>query len=148
MFQYQCSKIADELYQGPIPPSGPALAENGFNLLVLCAAEYQPAPNVFPGIKVINAPGDDAEILPIPKYWFEKWSAAADEVVLVLQNKERILVTCKQGLNRSGIVTAMAWHRFTGLSGKACVELVRAKREGSLFNRAFVSYLDGLQGIV
>jgi len=49
----------------------------------------------------------------------------------------RVLVTCAAGLNRSGLVTAIAMHILTRHSGITCVQHVQNRRAGALSNRQF-----------
>jgi len=52
-----------------------------------------------------------------------------------LRNKRnRVLAVCREGLNRSAWVAALAIQKLTHCSGKAAAEHVKARRPGSLYN--------------
>lgn len=135
------SRIAPHLCQGGRPPTGHGVAAKGFDLLVLCAMEYQPRVAEFHGLPgVIHCPIDDArptqaEVDAV----FRAGRMVADHV----RNGERCLVTCQMGLNRSGFVTAIALRELLGASGEACIRRVRAGRNkmGTLSNPWFADIL-------
>ncbi len=140
-------EIIPGLWQGGAPPSGDDVAKAGFDLLVLCATGWQPPSEDFPGVGVIRAPFDD-HVLNVD----ERGTArrAARMVASALKAGRKVLVTCVAGINRSGLVTALAIHERMGYSGKACVELVRGKRwvgnlGTALQNRHFVSFLERIE---
>ena len=138
------SRIHSGLYQGAYPPGGSAVREAGFDVLVLCAEEKQDGlhDGRFSGVIVVGCPLDDdtdaEEIDP------DAWSRAcvtSSSVASLRQTGRRVLITCRMGLNRSGLITALTLHRLTGWSGAACVNVVRARRPGALFNESFVKAL-------
>lgn len=57
---------------------------------------------------------------------------------------KKVLVHCYAGMNRSGLVSAMAVNKLTGRSGPQLVGFMRRKRPGCLTNRRFVQYLETL----
>ena len=130
------------LYQGARPPHGNVLRRSRVDALVLCAQEYQPAALLFPGVQVLYAPLDDAELTA--GEW-EIAKQASKRVEGIIKTGGRVLVTCMQGLNRSGLVVAMTLHRLTGLPGHRCVEAVQARRANALMNESFVHALAGLR---
>lgn len=134
------SRIGPRLYVGIAPPPGPALRKLGWDVLVLCAEEYQPFPQEFPGLEVIRAPNDDADRRPTLKEKDLARDAGIRAAARVREGK-RVLVTCMQGRNRSGLVAAIALHYLTGASGEACARKVKAMREGALSNPHFVREL-------
>lgn len=138
------SRIAPYLFQGSRPPFGAILARAGFTSLVLCAFEFQPQPAAyaFPGVKVIHAPMLDEQPLTDPTIFVARRAAllAAEQ----LRAGGRVLVTCQQGLNRSGLVTALTLREVNGLSGKRNRQIVQACRKDALCNASFAGYLDGL----
>ena len=97
--------IPGRLAQGSAPPPG---AQLPFDVIVLAAREYQPA---LPGYEVIYVPlSDDG---PPPTY--EERELIRDQssrIARRLRAGRRVLVTCRQGRNRSGV-----------LAGRALVEL-------------------------
>lgn len=73
----------------------------------------------------------------------EKWLVALADTVNVLRRAVgNVLVHCTAGLNRSGLVTALALMRGDGMAAHDAVRLIRRKRDRScLCNPAFVSFL-------
>lgn len=116
-----------------------------FDLLVLCFREGSFNWSRFDkrGFEVMRAPLDDDQRtlqptdIPIAEQ-------AAKVVAMRAVKGARCLVTCRMGLNRSGLVTALALRWLYGWSGQACLEHVRLKRPGSLSNPGFAAYLQGL----
>jgi protein-tyrosine phosphatase len=133
------------LWQGAIPPQGPKLQQAGFQLLVLCAMEHQPAATEFPGIEVIHAPNDDTNLRHPTREELRIAVAAASRVVEALRNERKVLVTCWAGRNRSGLVSALALREYLGISGSAASAMVRMARPDSLTNSQFQACLDRLQ---
>lgn len=141
MIVYEASKIASCLYQGGMPPPGDGLARNGINVLVLCAADNQKYASEYLGVEVVCAPGDDSSAWPINENHLSAWKDAADIVVQRVKEGKQVLVTCMQGLNRSGIVTAMALCQLTGVSGEQAVNHIQNCRVQALCNPTFVRYI-------
>lgn len=141
MMSYQASKILDNLYQGGRPPGGTGLAEAGIQVLVLCAREHQDA-DMYPGVKVILAPGDDDERSHRLVRFIDRWKKAGRLVAEHVMSGHLVLVTCMQGLNRSGMVTALAMRELMGWSGPRIVEHIRHHREQALFNETFARYIE------
>lgn len=131
------ARITRRLWQGPKPPTGPFVRHAGFDVLVLAAEEYQPAAHLFPGVRVIHAPIDDARLSRSEALRVE---AAAREVARALQSGQRVLVTCWMGLNRSGIISARAL-QLLGVPIDRAIAMVRAARPNALFNKHFVRHL-------
>jgi len=131
------------LYIGGQPPLGSNLARRGFNILVLCAAEIQPKSKEFPGLKKLyHAPLNDY-------LHFEHGEQgvalrAAKVVNDEIRAGQHVLVTCHLGINRSGLVTALALHLLTGWSGQMCLDYLRKKREGALINPFYAEYVRSL----
>jgi hypothetical protein len=132
-------EIAPRLWQGADPPRGGVLRNLGFRGVVLCAQEHQYAPRDFPGVRVVNAPMDDA--------WYvasETARAAAAAGAELWRRGAKVLVVCHMGINRSGLVSALILRNITGCSGAQAVAAVKRKRPGALSNRAFVKFLERL----
>lgn len=137
------SKIYRELYQGGVPPVGGWLEHRGFDVLVLTAEEYQPAAAAFPGLEVVHFPlADDAEP------WSPRRLRALRRLTVWLARQvragRRVLVTCQQGLNRSGLIVAATVMQLSGAPAFEAVALIRARRSGwALCNDTFVDLLKG-----
>jgi hypothetical protein len=135
------NEIAPQLWQGSAPPTGPTVRRSGFDVLVLCAQEYQPPPPDFPGVRVIHAPMDD-------RAWIPEMEAhkAAQAAAAHIRAGRRVLVTCYKGWNRSGLVSALTLWYLTGLHGSHLVRRVRARRPvpENRANRHFAAYAAGL----
>jgi protein-tyrosine phosphatase len=134
---FNASKLGDYLYQGSLPPEGLGVRNLGFDALVLCARQYQDGR--YEGIMVLKCPMDDATLTEV------EWNRAVDAAVrvsnLVRQHK-KVLVTCRMGINRSGLVSALTVHLLTGWNGRECVRYVQLCRPGALSNGSFVRALE------
>jgi len=131
-------RIAPKLYQGALPPEGRVLHDVGFQVLVLCAEEHQNGH--YDGLIVVRCPMDDDGETLRDGDW-SRARAAAAMVAPYLRRGMRTLVTCRQGWNRSGLVTAMLLNRVMGWPGDQCVAHVRRARPGGLSNLAFAKAL-------
>lgn len=142
------SEIVPNLYQGGYPGPGSQVAEAGFDILVLSAREYQRSHVYFPGVKVIPAPNNDSPThFPLTAEDLKIAVRAAFKVAHAVQEGEKVLVTCAAGMNRSGLISALAIHILYGWSGDQCIRVVREKRGPKadgyypLSNSQFVSVL-------
>jgi hypothetical protein len=138
-YPLDASRIASRLYLGSAPRSGHGLALGGFHVLVLCAQEFQPAAESFPGLTVVHAGIDDAHLTD------EEGRTATDAAHFVAKfwrDGARVLVTCRQGRNRSGLVMALALHELAGMSGRHAVQRVKSARKDALTNDSFVAALE------
>lgn len=120
------------------------LAAKGFDVLVLAAKEHQPHAEYYPDLAIIRVPLTDTLLQPVD--WLAA-QRAASEVARAYLAGARVLVTCQAGLNRSGLVNALALHALTGMSGDDAQRLVRRRRRGALFNPSYVQALKKLPGI-
>lgn len=143
----EASRIIGTLYQGSKPQTGRQVADAGFQMLVLCAQEYQPEARRFPGVTVVHAPNNDVFALPITREQLGLAVKAARRVTEAIQAGHRVLVTCMQGRNRSGLVAAIALHMLTGCSGMAAIRKVKERRQRrALSNPHFLACLERLRG--
>lgn len=133
------TRIVRGLWMGSRPPTGRAVAEAGFDLLVLCAEEYQPPAWQFPGVEVFHAPFDDNDIGPTSE---EQATArhAAERVTDALREERNSLVTCAAGRNRSALVTGLVLLAEQRPALQA-VSLIQRQRQGALTNKSFVDLL-------
>lgn len=81
---------------------------------------------------------DDGDALPnMDSLW-----GVVNQVVNMVKAGGRVIVHCNAGLNRSGLVCAMAVALLTGKSGRQAMEHVRICRNPlALCNRAFENFL-------
>jgi len=138
----EANRIGPRLYQGSKPPFGRNLQRAGFDILALCALEHQPRARAFPGIEVLHVPLDDADHPPSELEW-RLALGAAKHIALGVRAGRRALVTCMQGRNRSGLVTALSLHFLTGQPGRVCTSYVQQARTAApaLTNDFFVGAL-------
>lgn len=121
---------------GSAPPPGSPLR---FDLLVLTAMEYQPPADTFPGLHLLYVPLDDADI---PATDIDRARRAGCVCADFVRKHKRVLVTCYQGRNRSGLVTAFALKEL-GYTTRAAVSTIRAVRgSDALSNPWFVRALN------
>lgn len=66
---------------------------------------------------------------------------AAAKVIRAYRQGKRVLVCCHQGLNRSGLVVALAVRVLKRISGRRATILIQLQRERALFNTAFADWL-------
>lgn len=135
------TEIDPNLYQGREPRH--SVDAKDFDALVLCWEEGQPQWPRFSAFAIYHCPlqddqrtmrsGDEA-----------KAAAAARWIIAKLDEGKRVLVTCMQGMNRSGLVTALTLHHRLGISGREAIKRIRSRRPGALYNPAFVAYLESL----
>lgn len=137
------NRISPQLAIGSAPPPGTLLARIGVQALVLCASDYQVPASSFPGVEVHHAGflddpfglANGGEQIALTA---AKW--AADRML----SGRQVLVTCRAGINRSGLVSVLALWLATGTIPSDGVATVRNARPGALTNRAFVNYLNTL----
>jgi len=126
--------LRDRLAQGSAP-----IGPQPFDLVVLCAEEWQPPGITLGGSRVLRAPLSDCD--PIRPGDVDAARRAAEVVARNLRAGRSVLVTCMLGRNRSGLVSALSLARYTGRQTSLCGRVVRLRRAGALSNRAFARYL-------
>lgn len=145
-------QITFGLWQGSRPPIGPKLKEAKFDMVVLCDEDFQPDASLFQGVEVVYAPNEDDLDSPITEEQLCVAKKAATKVANAIIASKCVLVTCRAGLNRSGLVSGLVLHNLYGWPGSRCIEHVRARRRwpGSrglrpLHNDSFVAVLKTLR---
>ncbi len=144
-------RLMSRLWQGSAPRSGRTLYALGFDVLVLCAEELQtqdqfseaginPPPSLNE-VGVYLCPLDDFKLSAREAGLATK---AAIELAALHRRGKRLLVTCAQGRNRSGLVSALTIRLLTGCTGRTAADHVRVVRPNSLTNPWFRAYLDDL----
>lgn len=134
------SNITPRLWIGGAPPADADLP--AFDVLVLCAEEYQPQVS-FRG-RVIRCPIPDAQLAD---HQLAHVLMVARAVAAAVSAGGRVLVTCKAGLNRSALVTALALSLLTRRSADELVALIRSRRSrNALGNPHFQAILRRVAG--
>jgi protein-tyrosine phosphatase len=89
---------------------------------------------------VIYCPFDDSRERP-SKEERDQIIATAKLVVDALRNGQHVLVTCRAGLNRSGLVTALSLMMLGDSAVQAIARVRAARGESALSNPTFVRAL-------
>jgi hypothetical protein len=141
------NEIAPGLWMGSAPPRGRALSRAGFYVLTLTAIEHQPSAEHFPGVLVARAALIDDGTAITSSQWEEVLSLSG-HLARATRHGKCVLVTCAQGRNRSGLVTALTLARMTGCDGRAATRVVQERRR-SPFGPALtnIEYCKALRGI-
>ena len=121
------SPVTKTLWMGGHPPVGAGLAEYGIDALVLAAKEFQPAAELFPDILVHHAPMDDT-YAGMPHGDADRAVQAALQTAKWLKEGKRVLSTCWQGRNRSGVIAALALMLHEKKTPEEAISLIRASR--------------------
>jgi len=133
------NRVHRSLFMGSAPQTRTDVSGR-YDVLVLCAEEWQPRGSNFPGVEVVHAPLDDNHW--VPENELRIMRKASDLVARRLKDGRRVLVTCWQGRNRSGVVSALALVRL-GAPPKVAIGLVRkARGETALSNETFVRIIE------
>lgn len=133
-------QVRGNLWMGGAPPVG-SIVSRHFDALALCAIEYQ-VPNAFPGVETIAVPiNDDGS--PMTKQEMKSAVLAAGHVVSWLSAGKSVLVTCYAGLNRSGLVAAIALCKGPSpVRAAQAVRMIRdARGPNALRNDYFIKFL-------
>lgn len=137
----EASHIIGGLWQG----SAPNLAEvqaKGFDAVALCAVEHQPQRAADGRLRVIRCPIEDEPDRMLSLAARHLALEASHEVAQHLLRGQNVLVTCHAGLNRSGLVSALALHMISGWDAETIIRIIRRKRSYlSLSNPDFVAII-------
>lgn len=125
------SRIASGLYQGGVPPHADAVRRGGFDTLVLCAAEIQPPAELMGRLEALHCPLDDDPTVAVSDSDWTKAVNTAERVARRVRGGRRVLVTCAQGRNRSGLVSCITLHLLTGMRGSECIGHIKRMRGSS-----------------
>ena len=118
------SNITRRLWVGARPPFDRDLPD--FDVLVLCAAEIQPERDRIAFSKaVVRAPIPDAVL---DRHELSSAILAARRAARALASGQRVLVTCRAGLNRSALVASLALGLVTRIGPAEVSELMRDRR--------------------
>ena len=137
---YDATPIAPRLWIGSKPPVDRALSN--IDLVVLCAAEFQPDRLAGHGA-LLRCPIPD-DVLDPPELQLVLQTSAL--VAKAIVDRKRVLVTCQQGRNRSALTIAFALHQLTTMSGEQIVAHIKTHRANALTNPWFVKKIVELVG--
>jgi protein-tyrosine phosphatase len=125
--------VLPNLWQGSYPKPG----TYPFDLIVLAAAEYQPAAEKFPGARVLHVPLRDVYLKDVTREQLPRAIKAAEVVAAYVRAGKRVLVTCAAGWNRSGLINALALRRLGYSADDAIVLIRKARGKHALGNEVF-----------
>jgi protein-tyrosine phosphatase len=132
--------IPGKLYQSGDVRTHPERLEKEGITAVLNLSYYGDPPSVVDSVEYVHWGIDDG---PLPD--LKKLHAHVAVVVMWVRMGEKVLVHCDAGLNRSGLVNALAVRELLGLSGTQAVAHVRICRQWALCNDTFVHYIESLE---
>lgn len=140
------TRLINGLYMGSLPPTGDTLSNAGFAGLFLCAYEYQPRSSEIPNVRIYHVPLDDNDARPLTLSEKSQILAAGSTAASLVRRGARILVTCAQGRNRSGVVAAVALSQLSGRTPAEAgtfIRKVRVGRDGgtAMMNNSFNEFL-------
>jgi hypothetical protein len=113
---------------------------DGFDLIVLAAAEHQPALSWFRGeiLRVCLSDGPDG----LSDHEKRLALVASKHVANALHRGKTVLSSCLQGWNRSALVAACALKLCTSWTCPEIIDRIRAARgDDALSNEHFVTFL-------
>ena len=132
-----CHEVHERLWVGAAPDHGKLVANRGFTHLVLCAMGYQAGADSFPGTVVLHCPFEDDDSIMAGAVMTQVFLAAR-AVAEAHRAGGNVLVTCRAGINRSALVTALAL-QMLGFEPAASVVRIRARRHAHcLANECFL----------
>jgi protein-tyrosine phosphatase len=113
-----------------------------FDVVVLCAEELQPRIQSPPGKEIFNLPMDDDIYRPVPEEVADILHDAAKRLTTYCAYGHKVLTTCAEGRNRSGIITALILMYGYSMPPTEAIKLIRRKRpKGCLGNPMFEQFL-------
>ena len=140
MLFVEADEIVPQIWQGSYPGEGRYVAASGFTMLVLCAKELQGPSELFPDVEVVYAPNYDDGVHDLTRDLLKVAIEAAHRVELAYKQGRKVLITCRMGMNRSGLVTGLALHMIFGWDGRTCVKRVQRKRREHGGHRPLTNY--------
>lgn len=125
--EFNYSWIIDRLAQGNYPGT----AKRGFaefDVIMLNAEEHQPRWKAPPGKYLFKLPLDDDPYQPVPLDVGQVIVEAAIAAGSYHVAGHKVITTCHQGHNRSGICTAIILMHYYGMSANDSINLIRRQR--------------------
>lgn len=121
------------------------LAAASIHLVIYTAAEKPPLAH-HRGAVLEYHPSEDKNMdssSPLYAKTVENAKRAATSVSKVVKDGKNALIVCNQGINRSSLVTAFSIKRISNLTSWEVINLIKAKRQGTLTNGSFMSMILG-----
>lgn len=140
MSQLDFNWIVTNLAQGSYPKPL-ALGFAQFNVIAFCAEELQPRQAAPKGKLMFKIPLDDDIYRPVPPEVGAILHSAAKSIASYHLAGNPTLVTCAQGLNRSGIMNGLILMYAYRMPGREAVKLIQSRRRDALCNPMFEQYL-------
>jgi protein-tyrosine phosphatase len=134
--------IAPGLAQGSLPRPAAAPFAEGFDVVVFCAMEAQPKVQPPHGKVAILFPMDDNLYVPVTQEDAQELGKLAQALAQHIRAGRKVLTTCMEGRNRSGLVSALTLLRLGNTTPQRAISLVRSKRtKPALTNPMFERYI-------
>lgn len=137
-----------KIYQGgyrDIPSTHSQVNLFNIDTVFYCATECPPLNHHIKDMEKIYKPYHDLMYPPGTTLFNDTLFLAnsiADMIVERFNNGKNILVTCSQGINRSGLAVGLALKKLTSLPGEDIVKLIQQNRPGSLSNGTFITMIE------
>lgn len=124
--------VASRVAQGAYPkPLNEHFAK--FHTIVFCAEEMQPkVRGLPPDRRAVYCPMDDNFYRPVTREEIGLLMGLAKQLAVEAKEGRKVLITCAQGVNRSGLVTGMTVMHLTGCTGDQAIAEVRRLRKPRL----------------
>ncbi len=119
--------ITSGLWMGSKPSPEINYRDLGFHYLVFCASEYHPRPSHFEDVKVSRLDLEDGPATVVPSE-IRRIRHTTKRIIAGIRSGEKALITCLDGMNRSGLVTAMILNILQGISGRQAVHHIQSRR--------------------
>ena len=133
--------IVPDLAQGG-KVSAPKSAFETFDVVAFCAEELQPRIKAPKGKAIFRIPLDDDIYRPIPEEVGEILHESAKALCTYCAGGKKVLTTCQEGRNRSGVMTALILMYGYSMKPDTAIKLIRKKRPvDALANPMFVQFL-------
>jgi protein-tyrosine phosphatase len=132
--------IVPGLAQGSYPEP-PESAFDTFDVVVFAAEELQPNIQAPAGCFLFKLPMDDDIYRPVPPAVGEVLHHTARALASYLRGGHKVLTTCAQGRNRSGILSGLTMMYCFGMPADDVIKIIQRKRKYALVNTMFTQWL-------
>jgi protein-tyrosine phosphatase len=138
--------VQPRLAQGGYPGAHPGLFQ-AFDVIVYMAEEAQPKIPTPPGKLALYGPIDDDIYRPVPPQVGQELHRLAHQCAQQASYNKRVLITCMQGKNRSGLLMGLTLLKlYPGWTPEQAIAIIRRNRrltggDIALSNTMFEMYL-------